>query len=121
MVMPKTSLLMELSWRQVASLPMPQTELQTHRNCWIEIFGGDNFMKTILRSQRSVFATGTIWPARIGATISNALLWSNATVVPEDKDSRGRNGICPGQRVANLGKLDMANNIESLKITCESG
>ena len=45
---------------------------------------------------------------------------SNATVrAYEDKDFKGTEiAFVPGQRVANLGKLDMANDIESLKISC---
>ena len=38
----------------------------------------------------------------------------------EDKDFKGTEiTFAPGQRVPNLGKLDMANDIESMKISCQ--
>jgi hypothetical protein len=45
---------------------------------------------------------------------------SNATVrAYEDRDFKGTElSFLPGQRVKNLGKLDMANDIESMKIAC---
>jgi len=42
--------------------------------------------------------------------------------VYEDKDYTGTEfTIVPNQRVPNLGKLDMGNDIESMKITCGKG
>ncbi|HEU4683408.1 MAG TPA: hypothetical protein VFS39_02755 [Nitrospira sp.] len=39
----------------------------------------------------------------------------------EDKDFKGTElAFVPGPRVPNLGKLDMANDIESMKIACRS-
>jgi hypothetical protein len=50
----------------------------------------------------------------------SVIVGSNATArTYEDKNFKGTElALLPGQRVQNLGKLDMANDIESIKIAC---
>lgn len=52
--------------------------------------------------------------------IESVIVGSNATVrAYEDKDFKGTEiAFAAGQRVPNLGKLDMANDIESMKVSC---
>jgi len=52
--------------------------------------------------------------------IESVIVGSNALVQAyEDKDFKGTEiAFAPSQRVPNLGKLDMANDIESMKISC---
>lgn len=53
--------------------------------------------------------------------IESVIVGSNASVQAyEDKNFKGTEiTFAPGQRVPNLGKLDMANDIESMKISCQ--
>lgn len=62
---------------------------------------------------------GKVW----ANDIENVIVGSNASVhVYEDKDYNGTEfTIVPNKRVPNLGKLDVGNDIESMKITCGEG
>ena len=109
--------------------PVFAADLETQfvdKNCWIEIFEDDNFDMDdphVKLQGPKEFATlknlaGTDW----SNDIESVIVGSNAKVrAYEDKDFRGTElAFAPGQRVPNLGKLDMANDIESLKIACGS-
>ncbi len=52
--------------------------------------------------------------------IESVIVGSSASVLAyKDKDFKGPEiAFAPGQRVPDLGKLDMSNEIESMKITC---
>ena len=100
-------------------------ELQVvDKNCWIEIFEDDNYDADdphVKLQGPKEFATmknlhGKDW----ANDIESVIVGSNASVhAYEDKDFKGTEiTFAPGQRVPNLGKLDMANDIESMKITC---
>ena len=94
------------------------------KNCWIEIFEDDDFDADdphVKLYGPKEFATmknvgGKDW----SNDIESVIVGSNATVrAYEDKDFKGTEiAFAPGQRVQNLGKLDMANDIESMKISC---
>jgi len=94
------------------------------KNCWIEIFEDDDFDADdphVKLYGPKEFATlksvaGKDW----SNDIESVIVGSNATVrAYEDKDYKGTEiAFAPGQRVQNLGKLDMANDIESMKISC---
>lgn len=109
--------------------PVFAADLETQvvdKNCWIEIFEDDNFDMDdphVKLQGPKEFATlknlaGKDW----SNDIESVIVGSNAKVrAYEDKDFRGTElAFAPGQRVPNLGKLDMANDIESLKIACGS-
>jgi hypothetical protein len=94
------------------------------KNCWIEIFEDDDFDADdphVKLYGPKEFATlknvaGKDW----SNDIESVIVGSNATVrAYENKDYKGTEiAFAPGQRVQNLGKLDMANDIESMKISC---
>lgn len=94
------------------------------KNCWIEIFEDDNYDANdphVKIQGPKEFATlknleGKDW----ANDIESVIVGSNASVQAyEDKDFKGTEiTFAPGQRVPNLGKLDMANDIESMKISC---
>jgi hypothetical protein len=100
-------------------------ELQAvDKNCYIEIFEDDNYDADdphVKVQGPKEFATlknlqGKDW----ANDIESVVVGSNATIYAyEDKDFKGTEIVfAPGQRVPNLGKLDMANDIESMKIVC---
>jgi hypothetical protein len=94
------------------------------KNCFIEIFEDDNFdaddPHVVLQGPKDYASLKDIKGKDWSNDIESVIVGSNATVrAYEDKDFKGTElSLLPGQRVQNLGKLDMANDIESLKIAC---
>jgi hypothetical protein len=94
------------------------------KNCWIEIFEDDNYDVDdphVKIQGPKEFATMKNLEGKDWANdIESVIVGSNASVhAYEDKDFKGTEiTFAPSQRVPNLGKLDMANDIESMKITC---
>jgi hypothetical protein len=94
------------------------------KNCWIEIFEDDNYDVDdphVKIQGPKEFATMKNLEGKDWANdIESVIVGSNASVQAyEDKDFKGTEiTFAPSQRVPNLGKLDMANDIESMKITC---
>ena len=96
------------------------------KNCWIEIFEDDNYDADdphVKIQGPKEFATMKNLQGKDWANdIESVIVGSNASVQAyEDKDFKGTEiTFAPGQRIPNLGKLDMANDIESMKITWRS-
>ena len=94
------------------------------KNCWIEIFEDDNYDVDdphVKIQGPKEFATMKNLQGKDWANdIESVIVGSNASVSAyEDKEFKGTDiTFAPNQRVPNLGKLDMANDIESMKITC---
>lgn len=94
------------------------------KNCYVEIFEDDNFdaddPHITLQGPKEYATLKNLAGKDWSNDIESVIVGSNATVrAYEDKDFKGTEiAFAPGQRVANLGKLDMANDIESLKIVC---
>jgi len=94
------------------------------KNCWIEIFEGDNFdaddPHVKIQGPKEVATMKNLMGKDWANDVESIIVGSNASVhAYEDKDYKGTEiTFAPGQRVPNLGKLDMANDIESMKISC---
>lgn len=94
------------------------------KNCFIEIFEDDNFdpddPHVVLQGPKEYASLKNIAGKDWANDIESVIVGSNATVrTYEDKDFKGTElALMPGQRVQKLSKLDMANDIESLKIAC---
>jgi hypothetical protein len=94
------------------------------KNCWIEIFEDDGFDQddphVVLQGPKEYATLKNLAGKDWSNDIESVIVGSNAMVrAYEDKDFKGTEvAFAPGQRVPNLGKLDMANDIESLKISC---
>jgi hypothetical protein len=108
-------------------IPAHAADMETQvldKNCYIEIFEDDNFdpddPHVILQGPKEYATLKSVAGKDWSNDIESVIVGSNATVrAYEDKDFKGTEvAFLPGQRVANLGKLDMANDIESLKISC---
>ena len=111
----------------LAGLPAYAADLETKvvdKNCFIEIFEDDNYdvddPHVVLQGPRDYASLKNLSGKDWSNDIESVIVGSNATVhAYEDKDFKGTEiAFTPGQRVPNLGKLDMANDIESLRITC---
>lgn len=111
----------------LGALPIHAADVELQvvdKNCYIEIFEDDNYDADdphIRIQGPKEFATlknlqGKDW----ANDIESVVVGSNATVYAyEDKDFKGTEIVfAPGQKVPNLGKLDMANDIESMKVIC---
>lgn len=108
-------------------LPVYAADLEMQlvdKNCFIEVFEDDDFdaddPHVVLQGPKEYATLKNLAGKDWSNDIESVIVGSNATVrAYEDKDFKGTEiAFAPGQRVPNLGKLDMANDIESLKITC---
>jgi hypothetical protein len=96
------------------------------KGCWVEIYEDDNYDKDDPHLQiqgPAEFASlkdlkGRNW----NNDIESVIVGPNATVKAyKDKDFKGTEiAFTSNQRVPNLGKLDMSNEIESMKVSCHS-
>ena len=108
------------------SVEAADMELQlVDKNCWIEIFEDDNYdandPHVKIQGPKEIATMKNLEGKDWANDIESVIVGSNASVhAYEDKDFKGTEiTFAPGQRVPNLGKLDMANDIESMKITCQ--
>lgn len=108
-----------------SSVKAADLELQViDRGCWVEIYEDDNYDKDDPHLQiqgPAEFASlkdlkGRNW----NNDIESVIVGPNATVKAyNDKDFKGTEiAFTSNQRVPNLGKLDMSNDIESMKVSC---
>jgi len=111
----------------VGSMPVFAADMEVQmvdKNCWIEIFEDDNFdaddPHVKLQGPKEYATLKNLAGKDWSNDIESVIVGSNATVRAfEDKDFKGTEiAFAAGQRVPNLGKLDMANDIESMKIAC---
>ncbi len=94
------------------------------KNCWIEVFddtkydADDPHVKVEGPEEFSSLKNlnGRDW----NNDIQSVIVGSGATVLAyKDKDFKGTEiAFASGQRIPDLSKLDMSNDIESMKITC---
>ena len=94
------------------------------KNCWIEIFDDDEFDEddphVKIQGPAEYATLKDVYGRNWSNDIESVIVGSNATVQAWiNKDFMGPEvTFTPGQRVPKLSKLKMANNIESMKITC---
>jgi len=94
------------------------------KNCWIEVFedtkydADDPHVKIVGPSEFASLKhlNGRDW----NNDIQSVIVGSGTTVLAyKDKDFKGTEiAFASGQRIPDLSKLDMSNDIESMKITC---
>ena len=108
------------------SVEAADMELQlVDKNCWIEIFEDDNYdaddPHVKIQGPKEIATMKNLEGKDWANDIESVIVGSNASDhAYEDKDFKGTEiTFAPGQRVPNLGKLDMANDIESMKISCQ--
>jgi hypothetical protein len=95
------------------------------KNCWIEIFEDDNYdaddPHVKIQGPKEIATLKNLEGKDWANDIESIIVGSTASVHAfEDRDFKGTEiTFAPDQRVPNLGKLDMANDIESLKISCQ--
>jgi hypothetical protein len=96
------------------------------KNCYIEVFDDDNFdmddAHYKIQGPKEFASLKDLGGKNWNNDIESVIVGSNATVKAySEKDFKGTElAFAPGQRVPKLGKLDMSNDIESMKISCGS-
>lgn len=119
------SIAIALAMLGVPAVHAADVELQVvDKNCYIEIFEDDHYdaddPHVKIQGPKEVATLKSLQGKDWANDIESVVVGSNATVYAyEDKDFKGTEIVfAPGQKVPNLGKLDMANDIESMKIVC---
>jgi hypothetical protein len=112
-----------------SATPAFTADLETQvfdKNCWIEVFDDDDFdmddAHVKLQGPKEYASLKDVNGKNWNNDIESVIVGSNARVKAySEKDFKGTElAFAPGQRVPNLGKVDMKDDIESMKITCGS-
>ncbi len=110
-------------------VPAFAADLETQvidKNCYIEVFDDDNFdmddAHYKIQGPKEFASLKDVNGKNWNNDIESVIVGSNARVKAySEKDFKGTElAFAPGQRVPKLGKLDMSNDIESMKISCGS-
>ena len=113
----------------LSAMPGFAADLETQvvdKNCWIEVFDDDDFdMKDDhykIQGPKEFASLTDVGGKNWNNDIESVIVGSNARVKTySEKDFKGTElALAPGQRVPNLGKLNMKDDIESMKIACGS-
>ena len=111
------------------TLPAVAADLETQvvdKNCYIEVFDDDNYdmddAHYKIQGPKEFASLKDLGGKNWNNDIESVIVGSNARVKAySEKDFKGTElAFAPGQRVPKLGKLDMSNEIESMKVTCGS-
>jgi Beta/Gamma crystallin len=111
------------------AMPVFAADLETQvldKNCYIEVFDDDDFdMKDDhykIQGPKEFASLSDVGGKDWNNDIESVIVGSNARVKAySKKDFKGTElAFAPGQRVPNLGKLDMKDDIESMKVACGS-
>jgi hypothetical protein len=110
-------------------VPSMAADLETQvidKNCYVEVFDDDDFdMKDDhykIQGPKEFASLRDVGGKDWNNDIESVIVGTNARVKAySDKDFKGTElAFAPGQRVPNLGKLDMKDDIESMKVSCGS-
>jgi hypothetical protein len=105
-----------------SSVKAADLELQViDKGCWVEVYEDDNYDPHLQIQGPAEFASlkdlkGRNW----NNDIESLIVGPSATVKAyKDKDFKGTEiAFTSNQRVPDLGKLDMSDDIESMKLSC---
>jgi hypothetical protein len=129
---------MMLSWKiglpvvaaiAFSTAPVFGADLETQvidKNCYIEVFDDDDFdmddAHYKIQGPKEFASLKDLGGKNWNNDIESVIVGSNARVKAySDKDFKGTElAFAPCQRIQNLGKLDMKDDIESMKIACGS-
>lgn len=95
-----------------------------NKDCWIEIFDDDKYdaddPHVKLQGPKEYASLSNLNGRDWNDDIESVIVGSDTTVhAYKDKDFKGAEiAFTPNQRVPDLAKLDMSNEIESMKIAC---
>ena len=96
------------------------------KNCWIEVFDDTKYdaddPHVKVEGPKEFASLKNLDGRNWNNDIQSVIVGSGAMVLAyKDKDFKGTEiAFASGQRIPDLSKLDMSNDIESMKIICES-
>jgi hypothetical protein len=94
------------------------------KNCWIEVFDDTKYdaddPHVKIEGPKEIASLKNLDGRNWNNEIQSVIVGSDATVLAYTKrDFKGTEiAFAPGQRIPDLSKLDMSNEIESMKIAC---
>jgi hypothetical protein len=94
------------------------------KNCWIEVFDDTKYdaddPHVKVQGPKEYASLKNLNGRDWNNEIKSVIVGSDARVLAyKEKDFKGTEiAFAPGQRIPDLSKLDMSNDIESMKITC---
>ena len=94
------------------------------KNCWIEVFDDTKYdaddPHVKLQGPKDYASLKDLSGRNWSNDIQSIIVGSSASVLAyKEKDFKGTEiAFASGQRIPDLSKLDMSNDIESMKITC---
>ena len=100
------------------------TTTTVDKNCWVEVFDDTKYdaddPHAIIQGPKEYASLKNLNGKDWSNDIQSVIVGSGATVhAYKDKDFKDTEiAFTPGQRIPDLSKLDMSNDIESMKITC---
>ena len=107
------------------SVEAADMELQlVDKSCWIEVFDDSKYdtddSHVTVQGPKEYASLKDLNGKNWNNDIQSVIVGSSATVLAyKDKDFKGTEiAFTSGQRIPDLSKLDMSNDIESMKITC---
>ena len=107
------------------SVEAADMELQlVNKNSWIEVFDDSKYdaddAHVTVQGPKEYASLKDLNGKNWNNDIQSVIVGSSATVLAyKDKDFKGTEiAFTSGQRIPDLSKLDMSNDIESMKITC---
>jgi hypothetical protein len=100
------------------------TDKQMAKNCWIDVFEDTKFdaddPHVRVQGPMELTSLKDLQGRNWNNEIQSVIVGPDATVrAYKDKDFKGTEiAFAPGQRVTDLSNLDMSDDIESMKISC---
>ncbi|MEO5957440.1 MAG: beta/gamma crystallin domain-containing protein, partial [Nitrospiraceae bacterium] len=94
------------------------------KNCWVEVFDDTKYdaddPHVKLQGPKDYASLKDLSGRNWNNDIQSIIVGSSASVLAyKEKDFRGTEiAFVPGQRIPDLSKVDMSNDIESMKIAC---
>jgi beta/gamma crystallin len=103
-----------------------ETQREMAKNCWVDVFDDTKYEAddphTRIQGPMELPSLKSLNGKNWNNDIQSVIVGPDATVrAYKDKDFKGTEiAFAPGQRVPDLSKLDMSNDIESMKVACNT-
>ena len=115
-----------LGFGAVPAVAATGTQQEMAKNCWVDVFDDTKYdaddPHTRIQGPMELPSLKNLSGKNWNNDIQSVIVGPDATVrAYKDKDFKGTEiAFAPGQRVPDLSKLDMSNDIESMKIACNT-
>jgi len=110
----------------IPAVAATETQQEMAKNCWVDVFDDTKYEAddphTRISGPIELSSLKNLNGKNWNNDIQSVIVGPDATVrAYKDKDFKGTEiAFAPGQRVPDLSKLDMSNDIESMKVACNT-